>query len=57
MTRWIVSYIDPGTGGLILQFALGGIAGLGAFARFRWKRMRNRFSARHRSSEDHGQVF
>jgi hypothetical protein len=34
MTTWIVSYIDPGTGGLILQFALGGLAGMAAFIRY-----------------------
>jgi len=57
MNRWIVSYIDPGTGGLIIQFALGGIAGLGAFARFRWKRLKNRFLARDRSPEDRNEVL
>jgi hypothetical protein len=45
MIRWTVAYIDPGTGGLILQFVLGGVAGLAALVRYRWSSIRRRFTA------------
>lgn len=37
-------YIDSGTGGLILQMLLGGIAGLGIFVKMRWQSIKARFS-------------
>jgi hypothetical protein len=41
--RFIAAYIDPGTGGLMLQFILGGVAGLAALVKFRWKAIKRRF--------------
>jgi len=38
----IFAYLDPGSGSLILQAVLGGVAGLGVAA----KAMRNRWKAR-----------
>lgn len=38
----IFAYLDPGSGSLILQAVLGGVAGLGVAA----KAMRNRWRAR-----------
>ena len=38
------AYIDSGTGGLILQMVLGGVAGLGVFIKMRWHSIRARFS-------------
>ena len=38
------AYIDSGTGGLILQMPVGGIAGLGVLMKIRWHRIRARFS-------------
>jgi len=32
----IFAYLDPGTGSLLLQLLVGGLAGVAAFARFRW---------------------
>lgn len=40
----IFAYIDSGTGGLILQMLLGGIAGLGIFLKMRWQSIKTRFS-------------
>lgn len=44
----IFAYLDPGSGSLILQAVLGGVAGLGVAA----KAMRNRWRARSASSEE-----
>ena len=53
MSRWlIVGYIDPGTGGLLLQFLVGGIAGLAALVKFRWTSIRQRFGSTDDSVEE-----
>jgi hypothetical protein len=39
----VVGYIDSGTGGVILQMLLGGIAGLGVLIKMRWQSIRTRF--------------
>lgn len=44
----IFAYLDPGSGSLILQAVLGGVAGLGVAA----KAMRNRWRNRAESGED-----
>lgn len=36
----IFAYLDAGTGTLLLQLLAGGIAGLAAFVKFRWKTVR-----------------
>lgn len=43
------AYIDSGTGGLILQMLVGGIAGLGVFVKMRWHSIRARFTRTPRS--------
>jgi hypothetical protein len=53
MNRWILGYIDPGTGGLLLQFLLGGVAGLAAFVRYRWTSIRQRFGPTEEAAEEH----
>lgn len=53
MNRWILGYIDPGTGGLLLQFLLGGIAGLAAFVKYRWKNIKRRFGPTEDTAEEH----
>ena len=52
MSAWVLSvlvtpdsawaYVDPGTGSLILQLLLAGIAGIGVFLRMTWNRLRGR---------------
>lgn len=32
----VFGYLDAGTGSLVLQLLVGGLAGLAAFVRFRW---------------------
>jgi hypothetical protein len=39
----IFSYIDAGSGSLLVQLMAGGAAGLIAFLRFRWGSIRRRF--------------
>lgn len=44
----IFAYLDPGSGSLILQAVLGGVAGLGVAA----KAMRNRWRSRNIDTEE-----
>jgi hypothetical protein len=48
------AYVDPGTGGMLIQLVTGGVAGLLVLARLYWRRMRELFgrdpSASHESS-------
>ena len=41
------AYIDPGTGGILIQGLIAGIAFIAAF----WRRTRNFFSSRRRKSD------
>jgi hypothetical protein len=41
--RAVLAYIDAGSGSLLVQLLVGGLAGLGAFAKFRWHEIRARF--------------
>ncbi|HEY6629415.1 MAG TPA: hypothetical protein VI193_10565 [Acidimicrobiia bacterium] len=34
--KFVFGYLDAGSGSLLLQMLIGGIAGLAAYARFRW---------------------
>ena len=36
-------YVDPGTGGMLVQLVTGGVAGLLVLGRLMWTRVRNRF--------------
>ena len=40
------AYLDPGTGSMLLQILLGGLAGLGVIAKLYWYRIRTFFGAR-----------
>jgi archaellum biogenesis protein FlaJ (TadC family) len=37
------AYIDPGSGSVLLQLILGGIAGIGVVARLYWDRIKTRY--------------
>ena len=43
MIVFVFAYLDAGTGSLLLQLLAGGIAGLAAYARFRWHTVRGWF--------------
>lgn len=40
----LLAYIDPGAGSLFIQLLIGGVAGLAALIKLRWKRLRAFFS-------------
>jgi len=46
------AYLDPGTGSMVLQIILGGIAGVGVALKLYWRRLRDRlgFTRRHASA-------
>jgi len=45
MSAWVIAYIDPGAGGMLIQLLLGGVAGVLVLLRLFWDRVRGR---RHR---------
>ena len=42
------AYVDPGTGGMLVQILAGGVGGLLVLARLYWARIRERFTGRPR---------
>jgi len=51
--RSMFAYLDSGSGSILLQMLLGGIAGLGVFLRMNWQRVKAGFSrSGRRSSAD-----
>jgi hypothetical protein len=38
-----LAYVDPTSGGLLIQLLLGGLAGLGVIARLYWGKIQNIF--------------
>jgi len=40
----LIAYLDPGSGGLLLQLLLGGVAGIGVLLKLYWKKIRSWFS-------------
>jgi hypothetical protein len=37
--RTIFAYLDPGTGSMVLQIIVGGVAAIGVAGRYYWQRM------------------
>ena len=35
-----LAYLDPGSGSMILQAVVGGVAAVGVFARLHWRRLK-----------------
>ena len=40
------AYLDPGSGSMLVQLLLGGVAGVAVIARLGWQRFRDLFRAR-----------
>jgi hypothetical protein len=40
--RHVFAYLDPGTGSMVLQVVVGGIAAIGVAGRYYWKRITGR---------------
>lgn len=47
MTRPAYAYLDPGTGSMILQVVLGGIAGAAVMLKLYWGQFKALFNRRH----------
>jgi hypothetical protein len=47
----IFAYIDPGSGSVLLQALLGGVAAIGVAAKVYWKRLRRFFGLRGNEEE------
>ena len=45
------TYLDPGSGSMIIQLVLGAILGLGVFLRLYWKKIKNFFMRGKENSE------
>jgi len=39
----IIAYLDAGTGSMLVQLLVGGIAGVAVYVKFRWGSIRRRF--------------
>ena len=50
--KFVLGYIDAGSGSLLVQLLVGGLAGAGAFLKFRWHEVRSRFRPTGNSTED-----
>jgi hypothetical protein len=49
----IFAYLDAGSGSLLLQALIGGVAGLVVFFKYRWSRIREWFRGDSASPEKH----
>lgn len=48
------AYLDPGTGSILLQLLLGGIAGVWTFSKLYWARIKAKFSfGKNATSNEH----
>jgi hypothetical protein len=47
----VLGYLDAGSGSLLLQLLIGGIAGLATYARFRWHTVKGWFQKAPASEE------
>lgn len=45
-----LAYMDPTTGGMLLQILFGGVAGVAVIIRLSWHRLKTRFSRRRQPS-------
>lgn len=43
--RQVFAYLDPGTGSMVLQVVVGGIAAVGVAGRYYWRRITGRAAA------------
>jgi hypothetical protein len=48
----VFAYIDPGSGSMLLQMLLGGVAGVAVAVRMYWHRLRGLFGFRSKNTPD-----
>ncbi len=46
------AYLDPGTGSILLQVIIGGVAGLGVVGKLYWHRLRSLFGSREKDAQE-----
>jgi hypothetical protein len=44
--RFVVGYLDPGSGSMIMQALAGGLAGVAVFGKLYWRRIKRVFARR-----------
>jgi hypothetical protein len=49
---FVLAYIDPGSGSMLLQMLLGGVAGVAVAVRMYWHRLRGFFGPRSKNTPD-----
>lgn len=49
---FLLAYIDPGSGSMLLQMLLGGVAGVAVAVRMYWHRLRGLFGFRSKNTPD-----
>ena len=49
---FVLAYIDPGSGSMLLQMLLGGVAGVAVAVRMYWHRLRGFFGSRSKNTPD-----
>jgi hypothetical protein len=49
---FLLAYIDPGSGSMLLQMLLGGVAGVAVAVRMYWHRLRGFFGSRSKHTPD-----
>jgi hypothetical protein len=49
--RWVVGYLDAGSGSMIMQALAGGVAGVAVVGKFYWRRFKRVFARRGRSDD------
>lgn len=52
----MLSYLDPGTGGMIAAALAGGVAGVAVFFKMYWHRFLGLFSKKHRGRAEDAQA-
>ena len=52
LTAGLQGYLDPGSGSLLLQLALGAILGIGIFVRLQWARIKKWFGSKPAGSDE-----
>ena len=50
------AYLDPGSGSMLLQVLLGGVAAVGVVAKLYWHRIRGIFGSKERDEEEDGET-
>jgi hypothetical protein len=54
--QFVLGYLDPGTGSLLLQALVGGFAGIWVFLKFVWHRLRGKTSSVNQLPDDAGKA-